>query len=857
MGSVHGMATQLPATSDAAIMTTLASLAEALRCQHPTMVAYTTWVAEGWRVLHWQLKQTTLFWEMLLLYTKDSSSVEQDSSGGGEKLRRGPTQPVEVPISALLLFLFLHLHPDALVQKAPASAARLHADSVWPSEDAPSPRSAAAHSPRNGLHSPTRHGAARHGMPHSPGGRTGVFFGAGAAGGAGGGGAGGAGGARGGRCATGLRAHRLAFVRRHVAALLRLLADRDAPGGSSSTAAVNGGAAAAPLPPPPPHATRGDLSSLGFLIAGGHALDDPGPWDLADLCALRHVQAGTAAAPAAAAAAAAEAAAADADAAAGSWGEVCEWVAAALTVNDVLYPVPPSPAAQALADAHAAPPQPAAPSLSVADAVLGTHAAFDDDFLSPGAPGGGAAAQRKGSISKPLRLAEPDGGAALPLVINGAHKTTIVHAAAAGAAAARQLQINQCHESYMYVLAPLRHATIVGCTDCTIVVGAVRGALRVEDCARVTLVAAARRVCAVNCCECALHAYTPARPLFCGDTRACHVAPYNAAAYPRLRRHLAACDLLPPPRAAYPRLRRHLAVCDLLPPPRGAPPAAPPVSQAAPPPPPPRNMWCYPLDLNAPVAAPVRGGGGGSGGGANSAAAAAASPRVAMSPRAAALANEEFPHAAGSSGGSGGGAGGGNSSVSLMPPDAFHCITVPAPRSNEAEEGSNPNCANPGEGGAQGGAAAVNPFPLPAEYAAALREREAQLAQLEQLVQQSDLFPRQQRDLKRLVQQSDLFPRQQRGLEEALVQQSDLFPRQQRDLKRLVQQSDLFPRQQRELEEAVRGRFTEWLLSSGNLRQVLDLVQLERTGLSLGGNVSVSSGVGGAANVSAADIGTE
>eukprot|EP00611_Tribonema_gayanum_P001980 TRINITY_DN11473_c0_g1_i1.p1 TRINITY_DN11473_c0_g1~~TRINITY_DN11473_c0_g1_i1.p1 ORF type:complete len:128 (-),score=19.12 TRINITY_DN11473_c0_g1_i1:306-689(-) len=92
MGSVHGMANQLPASSDAAIMTTLASLAEALRCQHPTMVAYTTWVAEGWRVLHWQLKQTTLFWEMLLLYTKDNNSVEQDSSGGGEKLRRGPTQ---------------------------------------------------------------------------------------------------------------------------------------------------------------------------------------------------------------------------------------------------------------------------------------------------------------------------------------------------------------------------------------------------------------------------------------------------------------------------------------------------------------------------------------------------------------------------------------------------------------------------------------------------------------------------------------------------------------------------------------------------------------------------------------------
>jgi hypothetical protein len=47
-----------------------------------------------------------------------------------------------------------------------------------------------------------------------------------------------------------------------------------------------------------------------------------------------------------------------------------------------------------------------------------------------------------------------------------------------------------------------------------------------------------------------------------------------------------------------------------------------------------------------------------------------------------------------------------------------------------------------------------------------------------------------------------------------------------------VQGAELTPRQQRELEEAVRGRFTEWLVASGNLRQVMDLVQLERGGSS-------------------------
>lgn len=35
------------------------------------------------------------------------------------------------------------------------------------------------------------------------------------------------------------------------------------------------------------------------------------------------------------------------------------------------------------------------------------------------------------------------------------------------------LQVLNCHESVIYILAPLRYATIYGCSDTTIVLGAV------------------------------------------------------------------------------------------------------------------------------------------------------------------------------------------------------------------------------------------------------------------------------------------------------------------------------------------------------------------------------------------------
>ena len=41
-------------------------------------------------------------------------------------------------------------------------------------------------------------------------------------------------------------------------------------------------------------------------------------------------------------------------------------------------------------------------------------------------------------------------------------------------------------------------------------------------------------------------------------------------------------------------------------------------------------------------------------------------------------------------------------------------------------------------------------------------------------------------------------------------------------------QTELSPEQQSKLEEELNERFREWLVTSGNLRQVLDLVHIEK-----------------------------
>ena len=54
----------------------------------------------------------------------------------------------------------------------------------------------------------------------------------------------------------------------------------------------------------------------------------------------------------------------------------------------------------------------------------------------------------------------------------------------------------------IYVLQPFRFGTVSGCSDCTIVVGAVEAVLSLERCERVTLIASCNQLRISNSFDC-------------------------------------------------------------------------------------------------------------------------------------------------------------------------------------------------------------------------------------------------------------------------------------------------------------------------------------------------------------------
>ncbi|CAI9765678.1 unnamed protein product [Fraxinus pennsylvanica] len=99
------------------------------------------------------------------------------------------------------------------------------------------------------------------------------------------------------------------------------------------------------------------------------------------------------------------------------------------------------------------------------------------------------------------------------------------------------VKVVNCHESVIYILAPLRYATVYGCSDATIVLGAVGKAVRVEHCERVHLITAAKRICIANCRECVFFFGVNQQPLMVGDNHKLQVAPYNTF-YLQLEEHM-------------------------------------------------------------------------------------------------------------------------------------------------------------------------------------------------------------------------------------------------------------------------------------------------------------------------------
>ncbi|KAG6472952.1 hypothetical protein ZIOFF_070432 [Zingiber officinale] len=99
------------------------------------------------------------------------------------------------------------------------------------------------------------------------------------------------------------------------------------------------------------------------------------------------------------------------------------------------------------------------------------------------------------------------------------------------------IKVLNCHDSVIYILAPLRYATVYGCSDATVILGAVGKAVRVEHCERVQIITAAKRICIANCRECVFYLGVNQQPLFVGDNHKLQVAPFNTY-YAQLGEHL-------------------------------------------------------------------------------------------------------------------------------------------------------------------------------------------------------------------------------------------------------------------------------------------------------------------------------
>ncbi|KAL5211687.1 hypothetical protein ABZP36_022534 [Zizania latifolia] len=120
--------------------------------------------------------------------------------------------------------------------------------------------------------------------------------------------------------------------------------------------------------------------------------------------------------------------------------------------------------------------------------------------------------------------------------VEGFSKTSVVKHASD--VKGHSLKVLNCHDSVIYILAPLKYATVYGCSDATVVLGAIGKAVKVEHCERVHIIAAAKRICIANCRECIFYLGVNHQPLIVGDNHKLQVAPFNTY-YPQLGEHMA------------------------------------------------------------------------------------------------------------------------------------------------------------------------------------------------------------------------------------------------------------------------------------------------------------------------------
>ena len=95
------------------------------------------------------------------------------------------------------------------------------------------------------------------------------------------------------------------------------------------------------------------------------------------------------------------------------------------------------------------------------------------------------------------------------------------------------LYIDKCMYSYIYILQPLKLASVKKCRKSLILVGPVEKSLTIDSCVECIIVAVCRRVIIRNCSTCSIYLLTPSSPIILSGCDNIRLAPFNSS-YPNL-----------------------------------------------------------------------------------------------------------------------------------------------------------------------------------------------------------------------------------------------------------------------------------------------------------------------------------
>ncbi|XP_065830477.1 TBCC domain-containing protein 1-like [Oscarella lobularis] len=99
------------------------------------------------------------------------------------------------------------------------------------------------------------------------------------------------------------------------------------------------------------------------------------------------------------------------------------------------------------------------------------------------------------------------------------------------------VQVYRCRNAFLYLLAPLKHASIDNCRQVIIVLGAVEGVVSVTKCVQCTIIAICGNVHISDCSQCTFHVSCLARPILLARNEHLVLAPYHTH-YPTLGEHV-------------------------------------------------------------------------------------------------------------------------------------------------------------------------------------------------------------------------------------------------------------------------------------------------------------------------------